>query len=446
MKRKIYEKLVEWKQKRAGKTAILIEGARRIGKTYIIEEFAKHEYKSYVKIDFSNVSREIINIFESDITNLDNFFNTIKVLYGTELYERNSLIIFDEVQLCPKARQAIKHLVADGRYDYAETGSLISLYRNVKDILIPSEEEKIEMHPMDFEEFLWALSDNVTYQIIRDAYKDLKPLGQAIHKNILSKFREYMLVGGMPLSVKAYLNNKSFENVEFEKKQILNLYKEDINKFGENEKVKAKLVYDAIPTQLQQKSKKIKYSSIKKNTRSTDYDKAFIFLKESMMVNICNNVTDPSFPLTLSGVDEEKKCYMLDTGLLISECLGTKKYIESEIYKKMITDKLYINEGMFAENVVAQALRLKQDKLFYFKKADKENKDNNMEIDFLIETEGKITPIEVKSSVYKKHTSLDKFMSKYKSKVKGAYILYQKDVFVNEKIIHLPIYMSELLE
>ena len=208
-----------------------------------------------------------------------------------------------------------------------------------------------------------------------------------------------MLVGGMPLAVNAYLKNKSFEDVEFEKKQILNLYREDINKFGEKEKIKAKLVFDAIPTQLQQKSKRLKYNSIKKNTRSIDYDNAIIFLKESMMVNNCNNVSDPSFPLALSEVAEDKKCYLLDTGLLISECLGAKKYIESEIYKKIITDKLYINEGMFVENVVAQALRLKQDKLFYFKKVDQENKDNNMEIDFLVEREGKISPIEVKSSV-----------------------------------------------
>ena len=240
MKRKIYEKLVDWKHKRNGKTAILIEGARRIGKTYIIEEFAKKEYKSHIIIDFSKVSNEIIAIFENDINDFDLFFNKLEILFNTKLYRRESIVVFDEVQLYPRARQLIKHLVADGRYDFAETGSLISLYRNVKDILIPSEEEKIRMYPMDFEEFLWALGNELTYDYIKDCYNNLKPLGQVLHKKALTLFREYMLVGGMPSVVLAYSKDKDFEKVEFEKRQIYNLYIEDINKFANGEKQKAK--------------------------------------------------------------------------------------------------------------------------------------------------------------------------------------------------------------
>ena len=445
MKRKIYEKLVDWKHKRNGKTAILIEGARRIGKTYIIEEFAKKEYKSHIIIDFSKVSNEIIAIFENDINDFDLFFNKLEILFNTKLYRRESIVVFDEVQLYPRARQLIKHLVADGRYDFAETGSLISLYRNVKDILIPSEEEKIRMYPMDFEEFLWALGNELTYDYIKDCYNNLKPLGQVLHKKALTLFREYMLVGGMPSVVLVYSKDKDFEKVEFEKKQICNLYIEYINKFANGEKLKAKKIFNYIPTQLQKKSKKITYADMKKNTRSNDYENAFIFLDESMMIHICNNVTDPAFPLALSSNNNEKKCYMLDTGLLITECLKGEKYLGSEIYKSILFDRLFINEGMFMENVVACSLINKDEKIYYYKHNDTVNSKNDIEIDFLIQRNGKICPVEVKSSVYKRHTSLDKFITKYKKKIGQAYILYQKDVLIRDGIYHLPVYMAELI-
>lgn len=445
MKRKIYEKLLDWKNRSNGKTAILIEGARRIGKTYIIEEFAKREYRSYIIIDFSKVNKEIIDVFENDINDLNLFFNKLEILFNTKLYRRESIIVFDEVQLYQKARQFIKHLVADGRYDFAETGSLISLYRNVKDILIPSEEEKIKMYPMDFEEYLWAVEGKLTYDYIKDCYKNLKPLGQALHKKALTLFREYMLVGGMPKAVFAYSINKDFEKVEFEKKQIYNLYIEDINKFANGEKTKAKKIINYIPTQLQRKSKKIIYADIRKNTKSRDYENAFIFLDESMMVHICNNVTDPAFPLALSSNDNEKKCYMLDTGLLITECLKGEKYINSEIYKSIFFDKLFINEGMFLENVVACSLINKDEKIYYYKHNDTLQSENDMEIDFLIQRNGKICPVEVKSSVYKRHTSLDKFLAKYKKRISQAYILYQKDVLIRDGIYHLPVYMAGLI-
>ena len=445
MRRKIYEKLMEWKKRSNGSTAILIEGARRIGKTYIIEEFAKKEYKSYIIIDFSKVGKDIIDTFENSINDFDAFFSRLEVLYNTKLYRRESIIVFDEVQLYPRARQLIKHLVADGRYDFAETGSLISLYRNVKDILIPSEEEKIKMYPMDFEEYLWAMNDELTYDYIKDCYNNLKPLGQVLHKKASTLFREYMLVGGMPKVVLAYANDKNFEKVEFEKKQIYNLYVEDINKFANGEKTKAKLIFDYIPTQLQKKSKKIVYADMKNDSRSSDYDNAFVFLDESMMVHICNNVTDPAFPLALSANDNDKKCYMLDTGILITECLKGEKYINSEIYKSILFDKLFINEGMFMENVVACSLIEKDEKLYYYKHNDSVNSENDMEIDLLIQRNGKICPVEVKSSIYKRHTSLDKFITKFKKKIGQAYILYQKDVLIRDGIYHLPVYMAGMI-
>lgn len=445
MKRKIYEKLVAWKSRSNGSTAILIEGARRIGKTYIIEEFAKNEYKSYIIVDFSKASSEIMDTFENSINDFDAFFNRLEILYNTKLYRRESIIVFDEVQLYPKARQLIKHLVADGRYDFAETGSLISLYRNVKDILIPSEEEKIKMYPMDFEEYLWAMNEELTYDYIKDCYNNLKPLGQALHKKALNLFREYILVGGMPKAVLAYSNGKDFEKVEFEKKQVYNLYVEDINKFANGEKTKAKKIFEYIPTQLQKKSKKIVYADMKNDSRSSDYENAFIFLNESMMVHICNNVTDPAFPLALSSNDNEKKCYMLDTGILITECLKGEKYINSEIYKSILFDKLFINEGMFMENVVACSLINKDEKLYYYKHNDNINSENDIEIDLLIQRNGKVCPIEVKSSVYKRHTSLDKFVTKYKKKIGRPYILYQKDILVRDGIYHLPIYMAGMI-
>ncbi len=445
MKRKIYTKLLDWKHRSNGKTAILIEGARRIGKTYIIEEFAKKEYKSYIIIDFSKVSKDIIDIFENNINDFDSFFNRLEILFGIKLYRRESIVVFDEVQLYPRARQLIKHLVADGRYDFAETGSLISLHRNVKDILIPSEEERIKMYPMDFEEYLWAVENELTYDYIKDCYNKLKPLGQALHKKALNLFREYMLVGGMPLAVLSYSKDKDFEKAEFEKKQICDLYIEDINKFANSEKTKAKKIFNYIPTQLQKKSKKITYANMKKNTRSSDYEKAFMFLDESMMIHICNNVTDPAFPLALSVNDNEKKCYMLDTGLLITECLKGEKYISSEIYKSILFDKLFINEGMFMENVVACSLVKRDEKLYYYKHNDTVKSENDMEIDFLIQRNGKICPVEIKSSVYKRHSSLDKFITKYKRKISQAYILYQKDVLIRDDIYHLPVYMAGLV-
>ena len=434
MKRKIYEKLLDWKHRSNGKTAILIEGARRIGKTYIIEDFAKKEYKSYIIIDFSKVSKDVIDTFENAVNDFDSFFNRLEILFSTKLYRRESLIVFDEVQLYPRARQLIKHFVADGRYDFAETGSLISLYRNVKDILIPSEEEKIKMFPLDFEEYLWAMENEFIYDYIKDCYNNLKPLGQALHKKALNLFREYMLVGGMPRAVLAYSKDRDFEKAEFEKKQICNLYIEDINKFANGEKAKAKIIFNYIPTQLQKKSKRIIYADIKKNTRSNDYENAFMFLDESMMIHICNNVTDPAFPLVLSVNENEKKCYMLDTGLLVTESLKGEKYISSEIYKSILFDKLFINEGMFMENVVACSLINRDEKLYYYKHSDTIKTENDMEIDFLIQRNGKICPVEVKSSVYKRHTSLDKFTTKLKKKINQAYKLDEKLVLIRDGI------------
>lgn len=445
MYRKITEKLLEWKEVIKGKTALLIDGARRIGKTYVVEEFAKTEYKSFIKVDFSLVGKELKSIFENDSANLNDFFNKLQVLYNVKLYERNSLIIFDEVQLYPKARQLVKSLVADGRYDYIETGSLISLKRNVKDILIPSEEEHINMYPMDFEEFLIAVGESTLYRYLKDKFDDFEPVGQAIHKKTLNLFRQYMIVGGMPMSVQSYVKNGNFEESEIVKKSILTLYREDIEKNLESNEMKARTIFDLIPNQLQRKEKKIKYSDIDQKARTRDYNSALKFLEESKMINICNGVTDPSIAMELSIDGKNKKCYMGDIGLLVSMTLEGSPYINNEVYKKILFDKLYINEGMYAENIVAQELRSTGHKLYYYKKYDNINRKNNIEIDFLISGNNGISVIEVKSSSYKQHTSLDKFRKKFGKKIDNSYILYDKDIKELDGVKHLPIYMAAFL-
>ena len=445
LKRKIYDKLLEWKNQSNGSTAILIDGARRVGKSYIAEEFGKSEYKSYILIDFGKAPQDVLDLFIHDSANLDLFFAKLSAFYAKTLHKRNSLIIFDEVQQFPRARQLIKYLVADGRYDYIETGSLIRLKKNVQDIIIPSEEEHLEMFPMDFEEFLWAMGDEVTVPLIRACFESKAPLGQALHRKIMNDFRQYVLVGGMPQSVIAYLKEKNFEASDVAKRRIIKLYRDDVSKFAEGYEDKVFALFDGIPAQLSKKEKKYKLSSISKEARFRTYEDSFIWLHEAMVVNTCFNATDPSVGLALSADNTTQKCYMADTGLLVTHTFMDNAFTENELYRAILFDKLNINEGMIMENIVAQMLRTNGHKLYFYSRSDTDNRENHMEIDFLITEGKKIAPIEVKSSNYTSHSSLDKFRNKFSSKIGNSYILYSKDVMIKDGIIHLPFYMAMFL-
>lgn len=444
-RRKIYDKLLRWKNESNGKTALLIDGARRVGKSYIARQFAEKEYKSFILVDFGNAAGEILDLFTNESSDLDLFFAKLGAYYSTSLHRRESLIIFDEVQQFPRARQLIKYLVADGRYDYLETGSLIRLGKNVKDIIIPSEEEHVEMFPLDFEEFLWAMGDEVTAPLIRQCFESKTPLGQTLHRKVMNDFRQYILVGGMPQSVLAFLDDKNFEASDVVKRQILRLYREDVSKFAEGYEDKVFAVFDDIPGQLSKKEKKYRLSAISKQARFRNYEDSFIWLNEAMIVNTCFNATDPNVGLALSADHRTQKCYMADTGLLVTHTFMDSTYTENEFYKAVLFDRLDINEGMIMENVVAQMFRTNGHKLYFYSRSDKENRENHIEIDFLIKEGKKICPVEVKSGNYKSHSSLDKFRKKFSSKLGNSYILYTKDVMIKDDIIHLPLYMAMCL-
>ena len=445
LKRKAYNELLRWKKESKGSTALLIKGARRVGKSYICELFGRAEYKSVITIDFSNAPVEIKDYFHNETHNLDVFFNKLAAFYRTRLFKRESLFVFDEVQRFPRARELVKHLVADGRYDYIETGSLISIKQNVKDIVIPSEEDSIEMHPMDFEEFLWALEDETTVPLLKQCFSTMKPLGQGLHRKVMNDFRQYMLVGGMPQAVLAYIKDKDFAASDRAKRRILSLYREDITKYANGYESKVTAIFDSLPSQLSKKEKKYKLSSLGKNVRLREYEDAFMWLSDGMISNPCFNSTNPGVGLSLSLDHSTHKLYMSDTGLLVTHAFSDSNYSGNELYRAVLLDKLYINEGMLMENIVAQTLRTNGHRLFFYSRSDTSNRKNMMEIDFLIKRDGKITPVEVKSSAYRSHSSLDKFRGKFNRKLGDAYILYSKDVMIKDDIIHLPIYMAMFL-
>jgi len=445
LKRKIYDDLLAWKKRSGGATALMIDGARRVGKSFLCEQFAKKEYKSHIIIDFGNVPKDILDLFENDSSNLDLFFAKLSAFYSKTLHKRESVVIFDEVQQFPRARQLIKYLVADGRYDFIETGSLIRLKKNVQDIIIPSEEEHIEMFPLDFEEFLWALDDNATVPLINQCFDSRIALGQALHRKIMNDFRQYILVGGMPQAVLEYVKSKDFEAVDTVKRRILKLYRDDVSKFAEGYEDKVFAIFDGIPGQLSKKEKKYQLSSISKQARFRSYEDSFVWLNEAMVVNTCFNATDPNIGLALSADYSTQKCYMADTGLLITQTFMDSPFIENDLYKAILFDKLSINEGMIMENIASQMLRRNGHKLYFYSRSDTNNRANHMEIDFLITEKKKIAPVEVKSGNYASHSSLDKFKKKFSSKLSNSYILYAKDVMVKDDIIHLPIYMAMFL-
>lgn len=445
LKRKIYQTLLQWKRTSNGETALLLEGARRVGKSYIAQDFGSTEYKSCLIIDFSNVSKQIIEVFESDTTDFDLFFNKLSVFYGVKLYQRDSLIIFDEVQMYPRARQLIKHLVADGRYDYLETGSLISLKQNVENIVIPSEEETVTMYPLDFEEFLWAMGDETTVPYMQSCFENKKPMGEALHRKTMNLFRQYMLVGGMPQAVAVYAETKDFEKTDMVKRRILTLYRNDVTKFAKGYESKVMSIFDGIPSQLSKHEKNYRLASIQKQARYREYEDAFIWLDEAMIINTCFNSTDPNIGLGLHAERMTLKCYMADTGLLFSHAFSDKEITKEEVYKAILFDRIELNEGMFIENIVAQMLKSNGYKLYFYSRSDRENSDNRMEIDFLISRNRRISPVEVKSASYGSHVSLDKFKKKFSSKVGTRYIVYTKDLKVENDIVFLPLYMVMFL-
>ena len=450
MKRKIYDEILKWKRESNGTTALLIEGARRVGKSYIAEKFAKENYKSFILIDFSKVADEVKRLFDEYLDNLDYLFTYLSQYYGTKLYERESLFIFDEIQFCPKARGAIKHLVADGRYDYIETGSLISIKKNVKDILIPSEEDKLKMYPFDFEEFLWAMGNDTLMDFIKECYEKQMPLGQALHRKAMDYFKEYLIVGGMPQAVKMYSETRDFEKVDKIKRNILNLYREDIRKHAEELNLKVEQIFDTIPSQLQKHEKKFNISNLDENARYRNYEGAFYWLDDACLVNIAYNTTEPNIGLGQRMDTNALKCYMFDTGLLLSMTFNEKNIVNEEIYKKIFFDKLSFNEGMILENVVAQMLVSSGRKLYFFSRNEREDTSETMEVDFLISAD-KITskhniiPIEVKSGERYTFTSLKKLKNKYNEYLAKSIIIHTKDFKEENDILYIPIYMTALL-
>lgn len=450
MKRKMYNYLVKWKKRTNGTSALLVQGARRVGKSYIVEDFAKSEYRSYILIDFNKADDAVRDIFEHDLNNMDMLFQKLSTLYNTKLYPRESLIIFDEVQLFPRARSAIKYLVEDGRYDYIETGSLISIRKNVENILIPSEEDMVNMYPMDFEEFLWAIGDETMYPLITECFNKQKPLGQALHRKAMDLFRLYLIVGGMPQAVKAYVDTKDFDRVDAAKRRILKLYREDIRKHAKGYEMKVEAIFDEIPSQLRNQNQHFKLSSLEKGARFDNYRDAMFWLSDAMIINNCYNSTEPSIGLNLNRDRTLLKCYMGDTGLLISHCFDEKGIVSEEIYRKLLLDKLEVNLGMVMENIVAQMLAANGHKLFFYANSSRDDAEARMEIDFLIaksqiSNRHNISPIEVKSGKNYTLSSISKFMRRFSEQLHTPYVLHTGDLKVEDDIVYLPLYMTALL-
>lgn len=447
-KRKIYEKLLEWKELSAGASAVLLEGARRIGKSTIVEEFAKREYDDYMILDFVKENQDVRSNFLENMDDLDTFFRNLFLLKGKSLQGKNCVIIFDEVQLFPQARQAIKYLVADGRYAYIETGSLITIRKNVKDILIPSEEYRLKMYPMDFEEYLWAVKDTVTIPAIQNAFIKRKPLGDAVHRKIMKDFRTYMAVGGMPQAVDAFVNGRTFAQIDFVKRNILALYEEDLAKYDDENREKASVVFKTIPEQLENKNSHFKFSMVEKNARYRNYVDAVSFISESMIGNECIHVTKPEVALELFADRSNFKLYMGDTGLLVSQIMKNQDDTDENLYKALIFGKLGINQGMILENVVAQMLRASGHALYfheYLYMPEGNTAEKKYEIDFMTVKKKKICPIEVKSSNYTSHKSFDYLIKKYQLKMEDKYIIYTKDLKYQDGITYIPVYMTMMI-
>lgn len=456
MKRKIYQTLLKWKKERKGEVALLIEGARRIGKSHIVEEFGHDEYESYILVDFSKVSPQVMEFFDLYLDNLDTLFRNLELYFRCKLFPRQSrgeearsLIIFDEVQFCPRARSGIKHFVKDNRFDYIETGSLVSIKKNVKDIMIPSEEHPVQMYPMDFEEFLWAMGDEMIMPYIRSQFEKKKPMG-AFHRRAMDYFRQYMIVGGMPQAVKKYIETQDFVKVDEVKRDILALYRNDIKKYADNQETKVSAIFEEIPGQLQKHEKTFRLSALREDARMRDYSQSFFWLSDAKVINCCYNSTEPSIGLKLNEDRTTLKCYLNDTGLLISLAFDERGIVTEDLYRKLMFDKLEVNQGMLVENIVSQMLKASGHNLFFFSNSSRTSAEDRMEIDFLIAkptttSSHNISPIEVKSGVRYALTSLTKCMTKYAKDLSTPYVLHDKDLKIEDGIVFLPLYMTPLL-
>lgn len=446
-KRKIYERLLSWKSESNGRKALMVEGARRIGKSTVVEEFAKNEYKSYILIDFARASEDVKSYFHLHLNDLDTFYMLLSVQYGVQLYERESIIIFDEVQLFPKAREAVKYLVADGRYDFIETGSLISIKENVKDIVIPSEERQLKMFPLDFEEFCWALTEEPIIHYIRECFEKMVPLERNLHEKALLLFKQYMLVGGMPMSIVAFLEGrKDFGKADAEKRDILAVYRNDMMKIRAQYRAKVLTIFEQIPGLLSRHEKRVVFNRIVEGSSAEQYEKPFFWLKDSMIANECRRTNDPNVGLSLNESDTYIKCYLGDTGLLVSHAFDENELLEDEVYKQILTGKLGLNEGMLYENVIAQMLTVNGHRLFFYTHYNEEKRRNDIEIDFIIsnnsKTKYKMYPIEVKSGVHYSIESLLRFKEKFKSRIGGCYIIHPRNLLIKEDILCIPPYMT----
>ena len=450
MKRKIYNELLEWKRISNGKSAVMIDGARRVGKSWIAEEFAKNEYEAYLILDFSKVTTKIRRFFNEYMEDLDVFFMHLFSVYRVDLPRRKSVIIFDEVQRFPRAREAIKWLVADGRYDYIETGSLISINKNVRDIVIPSEEHHLEMFPMDFEEFLWANGRESVMPVLERHFDTMKPLGEDLHESIMDLFRQYIVVGGMPQVVGTFVETHDLNAVDMGKRDILSLYRSDIHKFAGQLRHKVLSVFNHIPAELSKHEKKFVLADLKKNAKMREYDSTFEWLKSAMTVNLCSAACEPTVGLEMKTDPAALKCYLGDTGLLVSMAFDPVVLNAENIHERILHDRISLDKGMLMENVVAQLIRASGHGLYYYSNSDRNVSANRMEIDFLLckptlTRMHNIIPVEVKSNREYATVSLGKFKVKFADQLQVPVVLHVKDVKFENGIFYLPVYMTQLL-
>lgn len=448
IKRKIYSKIVEWKETCNGTKALLIEGARRIGKSTVVKEIGENEYKSYIVVDFNEATKKTLDAFDN-LRELDIFFQTLSLEYNTRLYPRESLIIFDEIQKFPKARQAIKYLVADGRYDYIETGSLISIRENVEDITLPSEERKLKMYPLDFEEFVSYMNEELLYEYIQDCYEKKQPLEQTMHAKAMHLFKEYMLVGGMPQAVLAFAKKgRDFAAADVEKRDILELYRDDIKKAAKKYNSRVSAIFENIPAYLSTHEKKIVLKDIEEGATFDRYDEPLFWLDDSMICNLCYKCNDPNVGFALNKNESAVKAYMGDTGLLVSLAFSENEITSQQLYKQIMDGKLSLNEGMIYENMISQMIAAKGTKLYFYTRYSEEKHRNDIEIDFLLSNDSKtnfrVFPIEVKSSKNYTTTSLGRFKELFGKEIATQYIVHPKNLMVEGELIKIPPYMFEI--
>lgn len=449
LRRKIYDKLLDWKREKNGSTAVLLEGARRVGKSTICKEFGEKEYSSCLIIDFYQAPDDVKQLFKDYRADLDTLFLYLQTYYGVDLVQRDSLVVFDEVQAFPPARGLIKYLVEDGRYDYIETGSLLSIKQNIDGIVIPSEEEAMRLDPLDFEEFLWAMGEKNLASLISHHFKETRPLPDALHRRASGLLREYMLVGGMPKPVSVYAKQRRFSAVDEQKRLILQLYRNDIARFAKGYEFKVVSILDGIPGQLSKHEKRFTLSSLSKNARMREYEESFFWLADARIANICYASNDPNVGLSLNMEQTSFKCYMADTGLLTTLAFADGSTTDETVYKSVLLGNIGINEGMLIENLVAQMLTSKGHKLFYYSQSGRKEGEERMEIDFLItkpysNAAGKprICPIEVKSPRQYSTTSLDRFKNRFQKKIGTQYVLHPKQLKVEGDRVYLPLYMA----